>query len=69
MRVRHPFADVLAGKTKVCAITLSTSSKGKGSCSPSAKQLAANTYSITASFSGSTSFTPSGSRAMTLKVT
>jgi Bacterial Ig-like domain (group 3) len=57
---------VRAGKKRICTIKLRA---GKGGCSPtSSRQLAARTYSVTASYGGSRSFAASTSRAVALKI-
>ena len=57
---------VRAGKQKICTIKLRS---GKGGCSPtSSRQLAARTYSVTASYGGSRTFAASASKAVALKI-
>jgi hypothetical protein len=58
---------VSAGKVVLC--TIKTLSGGKGTCSPTAKALAAGSYSVTASYAGTTDFTSALSTAAALKVT
>ncbi len=57
---------VKAGSVILCTITLSG---GKGTCSPTASKLAAGTYQLTATYSGSTAFAASTSGKKALTVT
>jgi hypothetical protein len=57
---------IKAGATSVCVITLKG---GKGTCTLTARQLAAGTYHLTAGYSGTASFAVSTSTSKTLTVT
>ena len=57
---------VKAGKTTLCALKLSS---GTGSCTMARTKLSPGTYRVLASFGGGTSFGPSASPRLTLKVT
>jgi hypothetical protein len=57
---------VMAGSVLLCTVMLAA---GKGSCSPAVSALPAGTYSVTASYGGSTDFSASRSGAARLVVT
>jgi Bacterial Ig-like domain (group 3) len=58
---------VKAGKKKICTVKLAA---GKGTCSPTSNTLlAAGSYSIVASYNGSSAFPASTSKSVKLKVT
>jgi uncharacterized lipoprotein NlpE involved in copper resistance len=59
---------IKAGKTTLCAITLSVST-GKGSCRLSSTRLRAGAYQLVAFYSGDAFFTPSSSAPETLRIT
>jgi hypothetical protein len=58
--------EIKAGKTVVCTIALKA---GKGSCTLTARQLKAGTYTLTGSYTGSSNFLASTAPAVGLKIT
>ena len=60
---------VLAGKVKLCSVSITATSHGKGTCSPSPTALSPGSYSVAAQFGGNSNFAPSASSPAKLKVT
>jgi hypothetical protein len=59
---------IKTGSTVLCTITLTTASRGRGSCSPSANALPAGHYVVIAYYSGDSTYSPAQSRPRQLEI-
>ncbi|HUZ52277.1 MAG TPA: Ig-like domain-containing protein [Streptosporangiaceae bacterium] len=59
---------IKAGSTVLCTITLTTASRGRGSCSPSASALPAGHFVVIAYYSGDSTYSPAQSHPRQLQI-
>jgi Big-like domain-containing protein len=59
---------IKAGSTVLCTITLTSTSRGRGSCSPPASVLPAGHYVVIAYYSGDSTFSPAQSHPRQLEI-
>ena len=59
---------IKAGSTVLCTITLTTASRGRGSCSPSANALPAGHHVVIAYYSGDSTYSPAQSHPRQLEI-
>ena len=59
---------IKTGSTVLCTITLTSASRGRGSCSPSASVLPAGHYVVIAYYGGDSMYSPAQSRPRQLQI-